>query len=113
MKTIEKTAIIILLTLLFIGIALSYYKKTSQSHFQVITLEESEDIIPQKQKININTADRYTLMQLSGVGPALAQSIIDYRRANGLFSSTDELTKVKGIGTNKYQAIKDMIMVDE
>ena len=48
--------------------------------------------------VNINTASKKELDALPGIGEVLAQRIIDYRSANGPFSTVDELTKVKGIG---------------
>ncbi|MBF0931260.1 MAG: ComEA family DNA-binding protein, partial [Actinomyces graevenitzii] len=56
--------------------------------------------------VNINTAPATQLTQLPGVGPAIAQKIIDYRTANGPFTSVDDLTKVPGIGTAKLAQIK-------
>lgn len=56
--------------------------------------------------VNINTANATQLTQLPGVGPAIAQKIIDYRTANGPFSSVDGLTKVPGIGAAKLAQIK-------
>ncbi|KPP98709.1 ComEA family DNA-binding protein [Marinobacter sp. HL-58] len=48
--------------------------------------------------ININTADIETLTSLNGIGEAKAEAIVNYRDANGPFQSSEELTKVKGIG---------------
>ncbi|WMC09415.1 helix-hairpin-helix domain-containing protein [Oceanimonas pelagia] len=48
--------------------------------------------------VNINTATPDQLAQLSGVGPAKAQAIVEYRDANGPFASVDDLARVKGIG---------------
>ena len=48
--------------------------------------------------ININTANAEQLAQLSGVGPAKAAAIVDYRDTNGPFKSVDELAQVRGIG---------------
>jgi competence protein ComEA len=48
--------------------------------------------------ININTAAAAELDQLKGIGPALAQRIIQHRSQNGPFRSTDDLLHVKGIG---------------
>ena len=56
--------------------------------------------------VNINTANATQLTQLPGVGPAIAQKIIDYRTANGPFASVDDLTKVPGIGAAKLAQIK-------
>lgn len=56
--------------------------------------------------VNINTANATQLTQLPGVGPAIAQKIIDYRTANGSFTSVDDLIKVPGIGTAKLAQIK-------
>ena len=56
--------------------------------------------------VNINIANAAQLTQLPGVGPAIAQKIIDYRTANGPFTSVDDLTKVPGIGAAKLAQIK-------
>lgn len=48
--------------------------------------------------VNLNTADLATLDTLPGVGPVTAQSILDWREANGGFTSVDELVEVDGIG---------------
>ncbi len=56
--------------------------------------------------VNINTANAAQLTQLPGIGPAIAQKIIDYRTANGPFTSVDDLTKVPGIGAAKLAQIK-------
>ncbi len=47
---------------------------------------------------NINTANTVVLQRVKGIGPAKAQTIIDYRNQFGPFQSVDELTRVKGIG---------------
>ena len=62
-------------------------------------------------KININTADLAALQTLSGVGPATAQKIIDYRTANGKFKTIEDIKKVSGIGDKTFQKFKDKICV--
>lgn len=63
-------------------------------------------------KININTADKETLIQLSGVGPVIADRIIEYREKNGAFKSVEEITEVKGIGPGILMKIKEYIVVE-
>jgi len=63
-------------------------------------------------KININTADKETLSQLSGVGPVIADRIIEYREKNGAFKSVEEITEVKGIGPGILMKIKEYIVVE-
>ncbi len=50
-------------------------------------------------KVNINSADVRELIQLKGIGESKALAIIEYRQANGKFSSIEELSNVKGIGS--------------
>ena len=50
-------------------------------------------------KVNINTADAAAIdAALVNIGPAKAQAIVEYRKANGAFKSAEELAMVKGIG---------------
>ena len=62
-------------------------------------------------KININTADSENLQKLTGVGPATAQKIIDYRESYGKFSSLEDLMNVSGIGEKTFAKMKDHIEV--
>jgi competence protein ComEA len=62
-------------------------------------------------KVNINSAGVSQLDTLPGIGPALAQRIIEYRTAHGGFRSVDELRKVEGIGDAKYAELKDRVTV--
>ena len=61
--------------------------------------------------VNINTASAAELQTLSGIGPSVAQSIIDERTKNGAFASVDDLMRVSGIGEKKLAKIKDCICV--
>lgn len=62
-------------------------------------------------KININRADLQTLMTLDGIGETYAQRIIDYRNTNGPFKNIKDIMQVEGIGTKRFEAIKDKITV--
>ena len=61
--------------------------------------------------ININTADAWLLEALPGIGPSTAEAIIEYRTANGLFESIDDLKEVKGIGDSTFAKFADKITV--
>jgi competence protein ComEA len=60
-------------------------------------------------KVNINTADSRTLESLPGVGPVLAQRIVDYREAHGPFASIEEIMEVSGIGSATFEQMRDLI----
>ncbi|EAX47506.1 competence protein ComEA helix-hairpin-helix repeat protein [Thermosinus carboxydivorans Nor1] len=60
-------------------------------------------------KVNVNTASANELDKLPGIGPALAQRIIDYRQSIGGFKDLEEVKKVPGIGEAKFNQIKDKI----
>ncbi|MDD2555657.1 MAG: ComEA family DNA-binding protein [Syntrophaceticus sp.] len=62
-------------------------------------------------KININTASLEELDTLPGIGPAIAQRIIDHRTTHGPFRSSEDLQKVSGIGEKRYEQLKGLITV--
>jgi len=53
--------------------------------------------------VNVNTASQHLLTYISGLGPLLAQNIVDYRKENGPFNSRSELTKVARMGAKAYE----------
>jgi competence protein ComEA len=67
----------------------------------------------QMGKININSADRYELMLLEGIGETYADRIIEYRKANGPFEKPEDLIQVKGIGPRTLELNKGRILVKD
>ena len=61
------------------------------------------------QVVNINTATVQDFENLPGIGPVMAQRIVDYRNEHGPFKTVEELTKVKGIGESKLEELLDLI----
>jgi competence protein ComEA len=66
---------------------------------------------PAGSPINLNTATLADLDRLPGVGPVLAQRILDARDAQGGFRAVSDLRKVDGIGDARYQQLKDLVVV--
>ena len=63
--------------------------------------------------VNVNTATAEELETLTGIGPALAQSILDYRAEHGDFQTAEELLNVKGIGEAKLEGFRAQITFTE
>ena len=61
--------------------------------------------------VNLNTADLATLETLPGVGPVLAQRIIDWRTEHGGFTSVEELGEVSGVGDKTYATLAPEVTV--
>lgn len=61
--------------------------------------------------VNLNTATLEELETLPGIGPVLAQSILDYRTENGPFTRIDDLKNVSGIGDKRFEDLKDKVTI--
>lgn len=65
----------------------------------------------ESQLVNINTADKETLMSLPGIGAGKAEAVIAYREAGGVFKDIKDIMLVDGIKEGVYTKIKDKICV--
>ena len=122
----EIKALIFLLIVLFIGGGITLYKKShpgfapelisgkaekaSMNLMQTETFKSKKPEI--KDPIRINSASIRELQSLPGIGPVLAKRIIELRNNKGRFNNLDELLEVKGIGSRKLEAIKDLLIID-
>ena len=61
-------------------------------------------------QVDLNSAEPAELLQLPGVGPSLAQRVVDDRRLRGNFRTIDELTRVDGIGPRTLERIKPYLL---
>ena len=64
-----------------------------------------------RELLNLNRATEQELDALPGIGPQLAERIMEYRRSIGAFHSSEELRAVKGIGKKKYERIRSLVTV--
>lgn len=63
--------------------------------------------------VNLNTASQHLLTYVSGLGPVLAQNIVDYRKANGAFTSRSQLKKVPRLGPAAYQQCAGFLRIPD
>jgi competence ComEA-like helix-hairpin-helix protein len=71
----------------------------------------SDQSVPD-MRIDINSATMAELSLRPGIGPALAQRVIDDRQANGPFASVDDLNRVKGIGNATIEKIRPFAVAE-
>ena len=72
--------------------------------------DNKKDVVKSKDPcINVNTANIDELVSLQGIGPVLAQRIVEFRKENGDFKDESDLIKVKGIGEGKLKKMRDHI----
>ena len=65
------------------------------------------------EKVNINDADKDSLMQISGFGDAVSTQLITYRNDNGVFRRLEDIKKVNGIGNATFEKVKNFIYLHE
>lgn len=63
--------------------------------------------------VNVNTASKHLLTYVSGLGPTLAQNIVDYRTANGPFESRKQLLKVPRMGAKAYEQCAGFLRIPQ
>ena len=106
------------LTVLF-AVSLAFLHKTSyegtaHGDYTVSVQEKTDEITaPTRVLVNVNTATAEELETLTGIGPSLAQAIVDYRAEHGAFRSEEDLLLVKGIGEAKLEGFRAEITLEE
>lgn len=101
------------LTLAFLAVSALYAVQTltGPGDGQTYRIETAQggsqpEVLPERVLININTATADELTGLSGIGPVLAQAIVDEREENGPYATLDDLLRVNGIGDAKLEGLR-------
>ena len=132
--TQEIKALLLLLIALLVGSGITLYKKTHPQFAPELVLEKADLTplgnlqttipsptrqIPQRSdhplkrvRVNINQATTSELETVPGLGPALSQRIVQYRKVKGPFLKLEDLVKVRGIGSNNLEKIRDYLTVE-
>lgn len=85
------------------GIATAYTKTNNEGMLEA----ESGGLMI----VNLNTASKDELIMVSGIGPTLAERVIQFRAENGPFENAEDVMLVKGIGEAKFKKIQSMITI--
>ncbi len=85
------------------SIGVGQYQHDVDQNLLKETLDNTVEACVNSVGVNLNTASRHLLAYVSGIGPALAQNIVDYRTENGPFASREGLKKVKRLGAKAYE----------
>ena len=114
----RQTRILISIALIFCALLIGYnaFYVPDASLENLVSTDMTESLTASEaatspSKVDLNAATLEDLDGLEGIGPVLAQRIIDYRKEYGGFTNIEELKKVKGIGEALFQKLHDKIMV--
>ena len=120
----QKIPILSLITCIFLGFLLGFFagRNLNRTPVQIQAIPATTGITEpvegstqesQAFPININTATAQDLEALPGIGTTYAQRIVDYREANGPFTSLTQLLNIKGIGEARLTSIWDYITIGD
>lgn len=101
----EQQVILFLAIVSLAGVGIDFLRKNFSSNKVVAALKQD------MTKIDLNQADKATLMSVRGIGEKLAGRILEYRQQQDRFYNVDELKSIKGITEYKYEKIKDEFVI--
>ncbi len=93
------------------SIGVGQYQKDVDQKALKHSLDQTVEMCVNKVGVNVNTASKHLLTYISGLGPAIAQNIVNYRAENGAFASRKELLKVPKLGPKAFQQAAGFLRV--
>ncbi len=105
LTTQEKKVILFLVSVALLGAGADFVLKKNSRIRETFSLRDK------LYRIDLNSADKDTLMSVSGIGEKLAARIIEYRQSTGGFRDRDELKSIKGMTEARFERIKDTFAV--
>ena len=114
-KATKTEIFLLLLTAMFVVLACSLYfiHRTGNGDYTLSVQKGGGAQEITVQKVNINTADLKTLQTLEGIGPSLAQRIVDWREQGGVFETAEDLLKINGIGEKTLEQLREFIITED
>ncbi|MEI6631546.1 MAG: helix-hairpin-helix domain-containing protein [bacterium] len=101
----ERLVIVFLACVALLGLLVNFLSKNKSPLKSWVTVNENLG------RLNINQADKESLVGLPGIGDKLAQRILDYRKDNGGFNTLEDLKNIKGITEYRYQKLKEFLFL--
>ena len=102
----ERLVILFLILTAIFGIGINFlnkrYPKARRIYYFNIDLE----------RVNLNRADKETLITIPGIGEKLAQRIVEYREKNQEFTEIEEIRKIRGMNSYRYEKVKDYLYIE-
>ena len=118
-KITKTECLLLVMTAVFLCVLAGLYLQRPEpvkerGYTMITTRETDETVTPEPSPpVDVNTAGLAELETLDGIGPVLAQRIIDYRQANGPFETPEDLLDVSGIGESVLADLLDSITLEE
>ena len=116
MNNRERVSLALLGLFLLIGMGLVAWQRSRQANRapKPVTATQADDWnqrLAHARQVDVNTATSAELERLPGIGPALANRIVDDRSRHGPFSTAHDITRVSGIGEKTYESISRRLTV--